>query len=265
MFRQRLLTALVLIPIVLLLIYFSNIWLFCGIVLILMLFSGWEWSQLIPLKKLDAKLIFLLALLLMSAACWYSLNYWLLAGMVMWALIFLAVVTFPDTQSIWGYPGVVTVVGLLLLPLFANTLAAVFELHAGKGLLVYVLCLVWAADIGAYLTGKVSGRHKLIPLVSPGKTIEGTVGGVVLAMIVACVGYFCFAPVSGGIWFILAGITTLISILGDLSISILKRRCNVKDTGAIFPGHGGMLDRLDSLIAAFPVFYCGLKFWPPGI
>jgi phosphatidate cytidylyltransferase len=265
MFKQRLITTLVLIPLVLLVIYYVNFWVFGGIVLILMLISGWEWCHLIPLTKLSTQVLFLLALLLLCWVCWSSLSYWLLVGMVMWALILLAVITFPDTQSIWGYPSIVAGVGLLLLPLFANSMTAIYQSSTGKALLVYVLCLVWAADIGAYLTGKASGRHKLIPLVSPGKTIEGTLGGILLAMAIACLWYFYFSPVNGGVWFMLAGVTTLISILGDLSISILKRRCNLKDTGAIFPGHGGMLDRLDSLIAAFPVFYCGLRFWPPGI
>jgi phosphatidate cytidylyltransferase len=265
MFKQRLLTALVLVPLVLCAIYFLNSWFLCGVVLVLVLISGWEWSQLIPFTQLAPRLIFLLGLLMTVFLCYHWLNAWLFLGLGLWFLILLAVLTFPDSKKFWGYPIVVTLVGLILLPLFANSIAGVYQFHQGKSLLVYILCIVWAADIGAYLTGKVSGRHKLIPLVSPGKTIEGTLGGFGLAMLVACVGYFYFQPVSGGVWFVLAGLTTLISILGDLSVSILKRRCNLKDTGAIFPGHGGMLDRLDSLIAAFPLFYCGLRFWPPGI
>jgi len=135
----------------------------------------------------------------------------------------------------------------------------------GSDLIVYLLCLVWAADIGAYLAGKCWGRHKLIPRVSPGKTVEGMMGGFLLTMLVAFVAYWYFRPVYSFLWFVIAAGIMLISLLGDLFISMLKRRRNLKDTGQIFPGHGGVLDRLDSLIAALPLFYLGLHFMLPGL
>ena len=123
---------------------------------------------------------------------------------------------------------------------------------------------MWAADIGAYLVGKRWGHNKLIPKVSPGKTIEGSAGGVILALFVAVIGYFVFRPDSIVLWFLTALLTTLISILGDLLISLLKRRSHLKDSGHILPGHGGMLDRLDSSIAALPLFYIALSFLEIG-
>ena len=132
---------------------------------------------------------------------------------------------------------------------------ALYLMPQGKVLIVYVLLLVWSTDIGAYFAGKLYGKHKLIASVSPGKTIEGSLGGLVLAMLVSWLGYAYLAPDKMPEWFLMSFVTVLMAMLGDLSISMLKRRCAVKDTGAIFPGHGGALDRLDSLIAALPVFF----------
>lgn len=140
-----------------------------------------------------------------------------------------------------------------------------FFFTARKGITCLFAFLIWASDIGAYLAGKQWGKHKLIPKVSPGKSWEGVTGGVILAMIVATLGYYYFIPYSIYIWFGLALSTVVISIFGDLFISILKRRCQLKDTGNIIPGHGGILDRLDSLIAALPWFYFGLTYIPLGI
>ena len=100
----------------------------------------------------------------------------------------------------------------------------------------------------------------MIPHVSPGKTIEGATGGFAMAMLVSLVGYVYFKPAHALIWFVVAVCTILISMLGDLFISMLKRRCHLKDTGQLIPGHGGVLDRLDSLLAATPLFYFGLRF-----
>ncbi|KTD21327.1 phosphatidate cytidylyltransferase [Legionella londiniensis] len=265
MFKQRLYTTLVLVPLVLLAIYLAYSWILVGVLLVIVLIGGWEWTQLIPLHDYTKKILFIALLL---PAIWLStlwLTYWLFAGIVIWGLILLAVITFPDSQKIWGFPIIVGGSCFLLLPLFASALAAIYQYPAGRDLMIYLLFLVWAADIGAYLTGKRMGKHKLIPEVSPGKTIEGVTGGFALAMAVAAAGHWYFAPQCAVYWYILSGAVALISILGDLFISILKRRCKLKDTGHIFPGHGGVLDRLDSMIAASPFFYSGLLLMPQGV
>lgn len=264
MFRQRLLAALVLIPLVLALIYWADTWLFGSVLTLLMLGGGWEWAQLIPIQQRLYKAFFSLVLL---ATVWLVLgllNDWLATGLVLWLFIAAAVLTFPRTQGIWGDPIVVGGGALLLLPLVVATLLAIHELPEGKSLLVYLLCLVWAADIGAYFAGKGWGRHKLIPKVSPGKTVEGLLGGLALGMVVAGMGAYYFKPNEPAVWYFIAVVTLLISMLGDLFISMLKRRCHLKDTGHLIPGHGGLLDRLDSLIAAAPWFYAGLYFFSPG-
>lgn len=265
MFRQRLLTALILIPLVLFAIYFANQQLFLGVVLLLTLGCSYEWLQLIPLKSMPAKLGFVAAVLLIFALTSYGLSYWLIAGFFFWFFILWAVIQYPRSESCWGQPWIVYCFGLLLLPLFAHSLYGIKQLEHGSDLLVFTLFLVWATDSGAYFAGKLLGRHKLIPEVSPGKTIEGSLGGLLLSLVVAILGYCYFQPAKALNWFILALFTIGISMLGDLFISMLKRRTGIKDTGHLLPGHGGVLDRLDSLIAAVPLLYFGLITFVPGL
>jgi phosphatidate cytidylyltransferase len=142
---------------------------------------------------------------------------------------------------------------------------ALITLHKNNSSLVLLLlALVWAADIGAYFTGRTFGRNKLCPNVSPGKTIEGALGGVILSLVVGALYvlmttdkptleiYFNFG--------VLSLIVSLVSILGDLFESILKRLADVKDSGKILPGHGGLLDRIDSLTCAAPIFFLLFSF-----
>lgn len=266
MFKQRLLTTLVLVPLVLFAIYYATNWIFAGFVLLLLLACGFEWLGLISVDSLPLKVVFLVLLLAATWLSYYTFDYWLTVGLLLWVLILAAVVLFPKSQSVWGYSWIVACACLVLLPLFAQSMIAIYRQEQGKDLIVYLLLLVWATDIGAYLAGKQWGRHKLIPLVSPGKTIEGALGGFILSMLVACCGYYYFQPRVGlAHWFIIAVATTLISMIGDLFISMLKRRAKLKDTGQLIPGHGGVLDRLDSLIAASPLFYWGLYVLAPGI
>jgi len=130
----------------------------------------------------------------------------------------------------------------------------------GNWLLLYLMTLVWVADIGAYFTGRAFGRHKLAPAISPGKSIEGVIGGLLLnGLWISGVWFW-----SGG-WgmaylpFLLIGLVTVgFSVVGDLFESVLKREAGKKDSSHLLPGHGGVLDRIDSLIAATPVFLAGL-------
>ncbi|KTD53280.1 phosphatidate cytidylyltransferase [Legionella santicrucis] len=258
MFLQRLITALILAPLVLWLIFYGNQWILAGIVLIIYIAAGRESLQLIPIKKISTQVGFLLLLLFCLWGCGYLFPYWLALGLIIWGLIIVAILTFPNSQKYWGYPIIVATTCLLLLPLFLQSLVHLYGLPQGKELLVYLLFLIWASDSGAYFSGKIMGKHKLIPQVSPGKSWEGVIGGVVLSLIIAWGGDYYFKPIAQAHWFVLALCTIIIAIFGDLFISILKRRCHLKDTGAIIPGHGGILDRLDSLIAALPLFYFGL-------
>ena len=264
MFRQRLLTAMVLIPLVLAAIYYANYWAFVAVVLLLTIGCALEWLKLIPVRTMVMNLVFILALLTGCYLIQFCFDYWLLAGLAVWFLILIFVCQFPRLQAVWGRPWVVALFCLVLLPLFAKSMVSIFLMDRGRELIVFLLLLVWSADTGAYLAGKQCGKNKLIPGVSPGKTIEGAAGGFALSMLVTIIGCYYFLPRAVASWFIIAVVTTLISLLGDLFISMLKRRSHIKDTGQILPGHGGILDRLDSLIPAAVFFYGGVLFLPLG-
>lgn len=123
-------------------------------------------------------------------------------------------------------------------------------------LLLYAFCIVWAADIGAYFAGRRFGQHKLAPGISPGKTWEGAVGGMLAVLVLFVIGFLFLDALHGNA--LALCLATLVagvySVIGDLMESALKRRAGVKDSGTLLPGHGGVLDRIDSILAAAPIF-----------
>jgi CDP-diglyceride synthetase len=263
--KKRFATAVILIPLVLLALLYAHPFFLAAMVLLVLALGAWEWFALIPLKKIWHMVLYGVLLILSLGACviWFSV--WIMISLVAWLAIIAAILTYPRSEVVWGRPVIVGLLGLLLLPLAGCVLAALYENLYGIGLIVYVLGLVIAADSGAYFAGNLWGKHKLIPKVSSGKTIEGSIGGVLLPMLVAWVGALIWSPMSWLAWFGLALATTVMSMFGDLFISMLKRRSHIKDTGKLLPGHGGVLDRIDSLLAALPCFYIGFYFLPLGL
>ena len=183
-------------------------------------------------------------------------------GLLMWVSILLFMFHYRFSGE-WAFPGKLAV-SLFSTVLFWISVNGLYFIHAhfeqGAWLLMYMLTLVWVADIGAYFAGKQFGRHKLAPGISPAKTWEGVFGGIVLNCLWISIVYF----LSNG-WgiaylpFLVLGLVTAgLSVVGDLYESILKREAGVKDSGKSLPGHGGVLDRIDSVIAATPVFISGL-------
>ncbi|MBA4697101.1 MAG: phosphatidate cytidylyltransferase [Legionella sp.] len=262
MFKKRLITTLLLTPLVLLLIFYANSLVIAAVILLLGLLCGLEWIALVPLKSIFCRMLFMLALLGMIGLIYIlsPLDWWMGIGLTIWAAIVLSVLFFPQSQKIWGYRGNVALMGLILLPVFMHSLLALYHQTQGKDLVVYLLCIVWMSDIGAYLVGKYYGQHRLIPAVSPGKTWEGGLGGFILAFAAALIGHIYFQQYKLVPWITLAMVVIITAMFGDLAISMLKRRVHLKDTGNLLPGHGGMLDRLDSLLFAGPCFYVGVRF-----
>lgn len=142
---------------------------------------------------------------------------------------------------------------LLSAWMFLSRLRALY----GSEMTMYFLILIWIADIAAYFTGKKWGTIKLSPEISPGKTVAGLYGALVSGLICAVVLslIYGFQIMIAADFVVLSTLTVLISIYGDLFVSVVKRQCGAKDSGTLLPGHGGVLDRIDSLIAAIPFFY----------
>jgi phosphatidate cytidylyltransferase len=137
-----------------------------------------------------------------------------------------------------------------------------FKPELAKDLLSYFFLVLMSADAGAYYVGRALGKHKLAPSISPGKTWEGVVGGVGAALLMAWISHYWFfleLPLKYGLP--LAVVMTVLGILGDLSESALKRGAGAKDAASILPGHGGLLDRLDSLLFSAPLIYYFARFY----
>jgi phosphatidate cytidylyltransferase len=172
-----------------------------------------------------------------------------------WGIAFLWIVAGPAAHNrATAFFG-----GLLVIVPAVIALAHLYRLPLGPQLVLFLLLLVWAADVGAFFAGRAFGRLKLAPRVSPNKTWEGLIGGVVVSTVVAVAGVWWFGrpPLA---FICLSVAVVLISIVGDLTESMFKRFAGLKDSGSIFPGHGGVLDRFDSVFAAAPIFLLGL-YW----
>lgn len=275
MLITRLLTALVALPLAVAAILWLSTPAVAALVLVLMLCGAWEWGAMMRLTSMAGRMALMggvLVLSLVTALCRHveagpgSEN--LLVGMagVLWLTAVLWIARFPrDWDVTLGRRGLAAPVGVIVL---SAPVAAMAYLHqADNGpLLVLVLCfLVWGADTGAYAAGRTLGRHKLAPNVSPGKTLEGAVGGVLVSVVIAAIAAFVLGYDTSRTLslMVLGAWIALISIVGDLSMSMFKRSAGLKDSGKLFPGHGGVLDRLDGLIAAAPWFVLGLHWLPP--
>lgn len=261
MLKKRLITAAILVPLVLCAMLYANYWVLLGLLVFTLALGANEWASLVPVSDFRKRLLFLVAVVAGAFVAGIAFEAWVAIGLVLWGLIIFAIITYPASQKFWGNAIFVMAAGVILLPLAGYSAIGLYQLAHGAGLLIYVLALVAVSDSGAYFVGKKFGRHALISKVSAGKTIEGAMGGLLLPMGVAAIGAYVFSPNHLFSWFVLALLTVVISMFGDLSISMLKRRCHLKDTGTLLPGHGGVLDRLDSMIAALPWFLAGLRFF----
>ena len=223
-------------------------------------FASWEYCRLINLNGFSNRsfyIVLVLACAFLLAISPVILGPMLLLTTVWWLAAFFFVVGFPKKSALLKKNKTISLINGFFL--FAPMAASLAILHSQERSLVLILLFfIWAADIGAYFSGKRFGRKKLCPRLSPNKTLEGVYGGVVLAQIVALF-YVAIATPSPRLndFFVfssLALVVSLVSVLGDLFESALKRINNQKDSGNILPGHGGLFDRIDSLTASAPIF-----------
>jgi phosphatidate cytidylyltransferase len=233
------------------------------------LFAAWEWSRLSSCADWRLRIAYLAAVAAPGIALWYlapaAVTVWLAAACVFWfgVAAWLSSGGGPRTAPAgvrWRW----LAIGLVILPPLALAIATLAQRAdwVGRAFLLYAIGIVWVADIGAYFAGHAWGRHKLAPRVSAGKTREGLFGGVAAVLLYALAGLWLFAvPWEGWFpWVAIAVVAGLLSVAGDLLESVLKREAGVKDSGRILPGHGGLLDRIDSLIAAAPTVVIGLAW-----
>jgi phosphatidate cytidylyltransferase len=269
MLKQRVITALCLAALLLFFLFYSPT---AALVFfaVMVTIAAWEWAGLSGIQG-SGRLVYAAAMVLGVLWAWSwiggdgqvdiyrvrQLLGWACAG---WAVLLLWVLGYPGSAAIWGGRALRGALGfLVLVPAWVGLAFLRFD-AAGPWLILYVIALVACADIGAYFTGRAFGRHKMAPAVSPGKTLEGLAGGIATVTVFALlVGMFVLPQNPGvGSFLLVSIITGLASVLGDLVESMVKRHQGVKDSGTVLPGHGGVMDRIDSLAAAIPVFAFGV-------
>ncbi len=286
MLLKRIITASVLAFLIALAVFKLPMEYFSLLIGLIALLAAWEWSNLAGVSSPVKRVLFLLVLILP------------MIGLHFWTQILELVAQLVDWPDVRDYSGILewlvippVLFWILVMILIRNTPTGVLNLKLktrykvligwfillsawmflsrlrafhGPEMTMYFLILIWAADISAYFAGKKWGKTKLTPEISPGKTVAGMYGALIVGAICAAtfIGYYGYRD--GFIWsrvvdfVLLSVLTVLISIYGDLFVSVVKRQCGVKDSGTLLPGHGGILDRIDSLIAAIPFFYAGI-------
>jgi phosphatidate cytidylyltransferase len=263
----RLLAAAILIPLVLLVVFYGSVLLFWLILCLVSLMTLYEFYRLLEVKGVNCLTWLGLSLgLLINVACLLDRPAVLIAATSLAVLASLVSSIWPKRALTLVLPGVAgMLLGLFYIPWLMNYLLYIRRLPQGRGLLLLLFLLTWVCDSAAYFVGRSFGRHKLMPSVSPAKTVEGMGGGLFFTVLVALLARAWFPALS----IIEAGFLGLglgiVAQVGDLCESRIKRWAQVKDTGSLIPGHGGLLDRLDSLIFATPFFYYCAKFMLEGI
>jgi phosphatidate cytidylyltransferase len=258
--RQRIVTGVVLALVLLSVLLLLPPWATVALLTALVVMGAWEWSAFLrtPSAAWRAAYVALVALALpvtwRLSATPMGRNLVLIAALAWWVAALLWIVLAPRRVSPWS----AALAGLLaLVPAWLALVRLRTDSPHGAQWVLFALILVWVADIGAFFFGRHFGRRRLAPEVSPGKTWEGVAGGAAVSMVVA---------IAGGLWFDVPLHTFLplclavvaFSVVGDLTESLLKRFAGIKDSGTLFPGHGGVMDRIDSVTGAAPVLFLGL-------
>lgn len=288
MLKERVLSAIVMIALVLGALFLLPPLPFTLALSALIVLGMWEWAQFVGFKRPIARAIVafvttcLLFFPIIAATTQIQASRFLtdettpllFIGCIWWIVAFGLVVTYPKSDRVWAKSvSAKFIFGCCtLLPFFIGTLALRFyqynlDEYRGLYVLLYVFLLVWGADSGAYFAGRAFGKRKLAPKVSPGKSWEGVIGGILTSALIAVI-FLKAMPenvfgreVAIVPFLILSLLTVVASVLGDLTESMFKRQAGIKDSSQLIPGHGGILDRIDSLTAAIPVFATGFFFF----
>jgi phosphatidate cytidylyltransferase len=258
MLRERVITALILAALVLLVIFLLPHDATMAALALLVVAAAWEWSAFPRFTQHSARVFYVAFVAACVGATWWfgverqEMDRLIQAALAWWVFALVWVAIAPARVNR------VTAAGAGLLVLVPAWLALARLHAAGPQLLLFLILLVVAADVGAYFAGRRFGHNKLAPRVSPGKTWEGVLGGFIAAALMAAVGVWWF-KVDAPRFLSLCIVVVVASIIGDLTESLFKRHAGLKDSGRLLPGHGGLLDRVDSVTAAAPVFLIGLE------
>lgn len=287
MLKERILSAIVMVALVLIGLFTLSPLSFTIALSALVVLGMWEWAQFVGFTRPIARAIVafvticLLIFPIMAGTNHIQASRFLtdetapllFIGCVWWIVALGLVISYPNSSSRWAKSvsakfifGFCTLIPFLIGTLVLRFYQYNLDEYRGLYLLLYVFLLVWGADSGAYFAGRILGKHKLAAKVSPGKSWEGAVGGVITSAIIAII-FLQVIPENvfgrdvGFIPFLMLSVVTVaVSILGDLSESMFKRQAGIKDSSNLIPGHGGILDRIDSLTAAIPIFATGFFF-----
>ncbi|MFZ7143210.1 phosphatidate cytidylyltransferase [Avibacterium avium] len=279
MLKQRVISAIILIAIVCAALFLFSPFYFALALGAVASLGIWEWTQFAQVKNKFWRIVVaglagaVLFLWILSEANYLNAGRVfehyaepiLLSAVIWWIVALGLVVSYPNSAKLWAKSvllqavfAIVTLVPFIVGVLRLRLDGYVANPYHGLMLLFYVFILVWAADSGAYFAGRKFGKHKLAPKVSPGKTWQGVFGGLITAGVLAGI-FMQVAPqdlfnVPTVPFIALSVATVAISVLGDLTESMFKRESGIKDSSNLIPGHGGILDRIDSLTAAVPFF-----------
>ncbi|MGH8218859.1 MAG: phosphatidate cytidylyltransferase [Steroidobacteraceae bacterium] len=259
MLKVRIATAAVLIALLLIVLWLPPIATIIALTAVV-LAGAWEWSAFLrePTRAMRFSYVVVVAAVL-PLTWWLSVppggaRAVLTVAILWWIIALLWVIFAPHRAARWS----AALAGLLaLVPAWVALMRLRLDMPRGAQWTLFVLILVWVADIGAFFFGRRFGKKRLAPEVSPGKTWEGAFGGIAVSALVAVGGsaWFGIAP---AVFVPLCLVAVAFSIVGDLTESLLKRFAGMKDSGTLFPGHGGVMDRIDSVTSAAPVLVFGL-------
>lgn len=279
MLKQRIITALILAPAAISAIFYLPLMYFAALLVVIIGIGAWEWGPLMGFDTKTRRIGFVATTIVLIAGIWsvvspdslwinsaqlheyVSTLLWL--AVAWWVFSAFLMFSYPNASSFWskhrsvrGVFGWLTLVPTWLAFMVIRTNNYQADSYHGAQLLMFLFLMVWSADVGAYFVGKAFGKNKLMPNVSPGKTFEGFFGGVASACLLVAVAAYQLAWNNEQIItaLLVTVLITTVSVLGDLNESMFKRQAGVKDSGSILPGHGGILDRIDSLTATAPVF-----------
>jgi len=269
MLKQRVITAICLLAALGLLLTFASVSVFAFSLSLIVAAAAWEWSRLCGVTDENAQVIYAIVVGAVSLFCLYSplvsgaIVLSMLIGLIFWLCVPIQFFLTPTLAPLTEPSRIWLIVGVLVLPVAAVSIQYLRSYSGtdSNGLLLYALAVVWVMDIGAYFSGRRFGKNKLAPLISPGKTWEGVYGGIACATVLFVLSFVIMDWPDSTLYKLLVAtiFAAVASVLGDLFESRLKRAAGMKDSSQLLPGHGGVLDRIDGVIAALPVF---AFFWP---